>query len=687
MKKYKLKNLDCATCALELEKGIKKLSCVKNVTVDFATESMHIDTDNFNEVMKTVKSLEPDVEIYGTEHIQKRINLKKELLPLIILFLIYMTGMIFEKYLHSHFNEIFEYTVFILIYITAGWKILLQAVNNIFRGKIFDEYFLMTIATLGAFFIHQLPEAAGVMLFYRLGEFFENLSVRRSRNSIKTLLAVKPDYANLKKDSDYIKVSPEMVTPGDEILVKPGERVPLDGTIIEGRSSVDTSAITGESRRKSFKTGDSILSGMISVSGSIKIKVTKPFNESSISRILNLVENALQSKAPTEKFITKFAKAYTPVVVLLAFLIAFIPPFLLNAGLFSEWVYRALVLLVISCPCALLISIPLSYFAGIGFASRNGILIKGSNIIDEISRLKTVIFDKTGTLTKGTFKVREIVSRNNYKSNDILKYAAYAESHSSHPIAISIREAFNNKIEEKKINKIEEISGYGVKASISGHEILVGNDRLLHKENVDHGDCDIKDTIVYITIDKKYTGYIIIGDEEKPDSKKAVSELKKLGIKTVAMFTGDNKNASEYFSRKLGIDYYYSELLPEEKLEKLINLKNKKNKAAFVGDGINDAPVIAESDVGFAMGKLGSDAAVETADIVLMTDAPSKVSETIKISRKIKKIVIENILFIMTIKLIFIFFGAFGLSGMWEALFADVGVTLLAVLNTLRLLK
>ncbi len=687
MKTYKLKNLDCANCAVKLEHGLSKLECVNKVTVNFATESMHINTYNLYEVKEKIKSLEPDIEIIPEgHHDDKDLNIKKELLPIIFLFLLFIPGIILEKQLHSNFNEIFEYLVFIAIFVAAGWKVLLTAFRNLFKGKIFDENFLMTIATLGAIFIHELPEAAGVMLFFRLGEFFETLSVQRSRKSIKSLLSIKPEYANLKSGSEYTSVSPDIVKINDEILVKPGERIPLDGVIITGESSVDTSALTGESKHRFYKAGDAILSGLICISGSLIIRVSKTFKESSISRILNLVQNAVQSKAPTEKFITRFAKIYTPVVVFMAVAIACIPPFLFNLGTFSEWLYRALVLLVISCPCALLISIPLGYFAGIGSASRKGILIKGANYIDEISTLNTVVFDKTGTLTKGTFKVTEIVSRNNFKEDEILKFAAYAELHSSHPIAVSIKEAYNRNINDSEITKNEEVPGYGVKASALGHSILAGNDKFLHKENIEHEDCEIVKTVVYIAIDKKYAGYIIIGDEEKPDAREAVASLKKLGIKTVSMFTGDSTNVAQYYSNKLGINSYYAELLPLEKLKKLKELKSKKNKIAFVGDGINDAPVIAEADVGFAMGKLGTDAAIETADVVLMTDAPSKVTEAIKISKRTKRIVLENILLVMIIKLLFIAFGAFGLSGMWEALFADVGVTLLAVLNTLRLL-
>ncbi len=688
MKTYKLKNVDCANCALKLENGLKQLDCVKKVTVNFATESMHIDTHDFTKVQKIARSIEPNIKIVDdAHHHDDNLDVKKQLLPIIIIFLLYIPGVVFEKQLHSNFNDIFEYIIFIGIYIIAGWKVLSTSIRNLFKGKIFDEYFLMTIATLGAIFIHELPEAAGVMLFFRLGEFFETLSVQHSRKSIKALLSMKPEYANLKTGTKYKSVSPDAVKIDDEILVKPGERIPLDGIIIDGESSVDTSALTGESKPRFFKLGETILSGMICISGSLFIKVIKTYKESSISRILDLVENALQAKAPTEKFVTKFAKIYTPVVVFLAAAIAFIPPFILNAGPFTEWAYRALVLLVISCPCALLISIPLGYFAGIGTASKKGILIKGSNYIDEISKLNTVVFDKTGTLTKGTFKVIEIVSRNNFTKKDILKYASYAESHSSHPIAVSIKEAYKIKINESKITENKEVSGYGVKATVLGHEIIVGNDRFLHVENVIHEDCHINKTVVYIVVDKKYAGYIIIGDEEKEDAAKAVAGLKEIGIKNIVMLTGDNKDIAEFYSKKLGIDTYFSELLPEEKLNKLKEIKLGQNKTAFVGDGINDAPVIAESDVGFAMGKLGSDAAIETADVILMTDSPSKVIEAIKLSKRTKRIVLQNIIFVLLIKFAFVFFGAFGLSGMWEAIFADVGVTLLAVLNTLRLLK
>jgi Cd2+/Zn2+-exporting ATPase len=597
-------------------------------------------------------------------------------------------GVIFEKELHNTPYHLGEYLVFITAYLIVGWKVLTGAVRNIVKGQVFNEHFLMTIATLGAFAIDEMPEAVAVMLFYVVGELFQDIAVNRSRKSIKSLLEIKPDYANIKLNGDVKKVSPEEVRIGDEIVVKAGEKIPLDGKIIEGSSFLDTSALTGESVPRKVNVNDDVLAGMINQSGLLTVKVARTFGESSISKILELVENATSKKAETEKFITTFAKYYTPVVVVGALLLAVLPPILFSEQLFSDWIYRALVVLVISCPCALVISIPLGYFGGIGGASKKGILVKGSNFLDALTQVKTVVFDKTGTLTKGEFKVSEMITANGFSEEQLIDYAAHAEANSNHPIAKSILEAYKHEIDNSRISNVSEISGHGIEVNVDGKLLFVGNDKLLHRENIEHNKCDVDGTVVHIVIDRQYAGYITISDSLKDDSKAAIDSLKNKGIDTI-MLTGDNKSAAEIYANKLGIDKYYYELLPENKVEQIEKLLSPdgKNKVAFVGDGINDAPVLARADVGIAMGALGSDAAIETADVVLMTDSPSMVSEAINISKKTRKIVWQNIAFAMGVKSIFIVLGIFGIATMWEAVFGDMGVAILAILNATRVLK
>jgi Cd2+/Zn2+-exporting ATPase len=546
----------------------------------------------------------------------------------------------------------------------------------------------MTIATLGAFAIDQMPEAMAVMLFYVVGELFQDIAVNRSRKSIKALLEIKPEYANLLVNGETTKVSPESIKVGDTIIVKAGEKIPLDGVVTDGISFVDTSALTGESVPRKLKEKDIALSGTINQTGVLTIKVTKIFSESSVSKILELVENATAKKAETEKFITTFAKYYTPIVVIGALLLAILPPLLISGQTFSEWIYRALVVLVISCPCALVISIPLGYFGGIGSASRKGILVKGSNFLDALTQVKTVVFDKTGTLTKGEFKVSEVVTSNGFTKEQILEYAAYAETNSNHPVAKSISDAYGNDIDSKRIKRVEEISGHGIKAVIDGQTVLACNDKLLHKENIAHPLCNVQGTVVHVAIGATYAGYIIISDALKDDAVEAIEKLKARNILTV-MLTGDNKFAAAAFAKKLNIDKYFYELLPEDKVKHIENLMQagKGGKVAFVGDGINDAPVIARADIGIAMGALGSDAAIETADIVLMTDSPSKVAIAIEVAKRTRKIVWQNIYFAMGVKLVFIVLGVFGVATMWEAVFGDMGVALIAVFNAIRILK
>lgn len=554
---------------------------------------------------------------------------------------------------------------FFAAYIIAGLEVLKDALKNIIKGQVFDENFLMSIATIGAICVGEYPEAVMVMLLYRIGEYFQDKAVEKSRHSISELMDIRPDYANL----DGKKVSPESVKIGDIITVNTGEKVPLDGIITEGQASIDTSALTGESIPKSVKAGDAISSGCINCDGVLKIKVTKLFEESTVSKILNLVENASAKKAQAEKFITKFAKIYTPVVVILALIIAVIPPLILDTS-FIVWVKRALTFLVISCPCALVISIPLSFFAGIGRASRKGILIKGSNYVEVLAKASAVVFDKTGTLTEGVFKVTQIVSDN----PDILKYAAYAESSSSHPIAKAIKAAYGKEIPEN--NDIKEIAGMGIKAIVDGKEVLVGNSKLIKVEPI-----DTLGTVVYVSIDRKFQGCIVISDKIKKDSYSAIANLKKSGIFT-EMLTGDSKAAAEKVEEILGLDKVYAELLPENKVEKIEELiSTSKGRVLFVGDGINDAPVLTRADVGIAMGGLGSDAAIEAADVVIMDDKPSKVVDAIEIAKKTITIVKQNIAFAIGVKVLFLILGGLGLMTMWGAVFADVGVTFIAVLN------
>ncbi|MCD6092093.1 MAG: cadmium-translocating P-type ATPase [Bacteroidales bacterium] len=655
---------------------------------------MTIDTNDLEKVKSKIKEIEPDVEVEDNDKGKILVSTselaenKWVIIKALSAILLLVAGLVFEEEIHNTPYHITEYLVFVTAYLIVGWKVIRLALKNIIRGQIFNEHFLMTIATLGAFAINEMPEAVAVMLFYVVGELFQDIAVGRSRKSIKSLLEIRPDYANLKSGAEILKVSPEDVNVGDTIIVKAGEKVPLDGTILEGNSFLDTSALTGESVPLSVKEKDEVKAGMINRSGLITIKVNKLFGESSVSKILELVENATSQKAETEKFITTFTRYYTPIVVIGALLLAMLPPLLFNGQTFNDWIYRALVVLVISCPCALVISIPLGYFGGVGLASRKGILVKGSNFLDALTRVTTVVFDKTGTLTKGEFKVSEAVISNGFSKEEILEYAAYAEVNSNHPVAQSIIEAYPNKIETTKITHTEEISGHGIKAVVGGKTIFAGNDKLLHKENIEHPVCQVDGSVVHVTIDNVYAGYFIISDSLKHDAIEAIEKLKAKKIHTV-MLTGDNQYTAQVFAKKLGIDRFYSELLPEDKVKHIEQLiaENKGGKVAFVGDGINDAPVLARADVGIAMGALGSDAAIETADVVLMTDSPSKVALAIDVAKTTRNIVWQNIIFALGVKLIFIVLGILGIATMWEAVFGDIGVALIAVFNAMRILK
>lgn len=623
---------------------------------------------------------------------KEKFSLKKKIIILGLGTLIYAGVLIFKLPFW------WELALFLLSYFIIARDIVWKAVKNLFRAQVFDENFLLTVATVGALAIKQFPEAVAVMLFFKVGELLEDIALDRSRKSIKSLVEIRPDYANLKVDGKVKKVDPNEVNVDDVVMVKPGERVPLDGMVLDGSSMVDTSALTGESVPRKLERKDQILSGMINKTGLLSVQVTKRFSESTVSKILDLVENAASKKAPTEKFIAKFAKYYTPAVVFGAIALAVVPVILYNIPAltrmfaheetFSEWIYKSLIFLVISCPCALVISIPLGFFGGIGGASKQGVLVKGSNYLEGLNNLHTVVWDKTGTLTKGVFRVAEIVPKNNFSKDKILKAAAEAERHSSHPIAQSILEAFDGKIEKSKIESYEEISGYGIKAKVEDYYVFVGNDKLLHRENIEHDTCDVEGTVTHVVIDYKYAGYIIISDEIKEDAKIAIQELKNSGVKRQIMLTGDSQKVAKAVSQKLRLEEYFAELLPQQKVEKIEEMikkkVDKKSLIAFVGDGINDAPVLIRSDIGVAMGALGSDAAIEAADIVLMSDEPSKLHKAVQIAKRTRTIVWQNIGFALGVKGIFLTIGALGVATMWEAVFADVGVALLAILNSTR---
>lgn len=578
--------------------------------------------------------------------------------------------------------------IFLISYLLVGIKILKKAIKNILRGKVFDENFLMSLATVGAFAVGEFPEAAMVMILYQIGELFQDYAVNKSRKSIASLMDIRPDYANVYRDDKIEKVNPSEVAIGEIIVIKPGEKIPLDGTVVEGTSMLDTSALTGESVPRKIEVGDDALSGTINETGLIKVKVTKPFGESTVNKILDLVENASSKKSKSEKFITKFAKYYTPTVVIIAVIIALIPPLIIQDATFKDWIYKALSFLVVSCPCALVISIPLGFFGGIGGASKLGILIKGSNALEALADIETVVFDKTGTLTKGVFEVQD-VKNVEIEKEELVRLVAHAEKFSTHPVAESVKRFYNNEIDENIIGNIEEIGGYGIIANIENKEVLVGNDKLMAKKNIAYEKCGEAGTILYVAIDNKFAGYILISDKIKDDSEKALKELKKMNIKKTVMLTGDRKEVANSVGKKLKLDEVFSELLPDgkvEKVEELMKVKSSKGKLAFVGDGINDAPVLVVSDVGIAMGGLGSDAAIEAADIVIMTDEPSKISKAIKIAKKTMRIVKENIVFALAVKFIVLLLTVIGVSTMWEAVFADVGVSVIAILNSLRML-
>ena len=706
-----IEGLDCPNCAAKVERKINTLEGIKEATVDFLGKKIVVLADEISEnelvelIQTEVDKIEDGVKVFvpkvqageSSSEEEDTGKIKKKLLIGGVLFVL---GIFVPKTLF-----IPKLVIFLVSYLVIGGDVLLSAFKNILNGQVFDENFLMAIATVGAFAIGEYPEGVAVMLFYQLGELFQGIAVNNSRKSIVSLMDIRPDYANIKVGEGIKKVSPEEIKVGEIIVVKPGEKVPLDGKIVKGASTFDTSALTGESLPREAKAGDDVLSGFINKNGLIEIQVAKVFSESTVSKILYLMENAGIKKSKTENFITKFARYYTPVVVITALIVAIFPPLLIQGATFSDWIYRALIFLVVSCPCALVISIPLGFFGGIGGASRHGILIKGTNYLEVLNNLESVVMDKTGTLTKGIFKVTEVNAENNIKINDfqnnkteltkplLLKYAAHIEKFSNHPIAQSIVAEYENsvsKVDENVVKDFEEISGFGIKVNINNHQFLAGNSKLMNLGNITFDKKENLGTAIYLAADGKYIGNILISDEVKEDSARAIKGMKENGVKEIVMLTGDNEAIGKNIAEKLGIDKVFTELLPNEKVEKLEEIyktKSEKGKVAFVGDGINDAPVLARADLGIAMGGAGSDAAIEAADVVIMNDEPSKIVTAIKIAKKTKEIVWQNITIAFAVKIVVMALGLFGDATMWEAVFADVGVALLAVLNATRVLR
>jgi len=687
-----LRGLDCADCANMIEAAVGRIDGVQKTKVDFVTQKLMIevfDQDKLTAIVsqaeQLINRLEPDLVISAAENTTEVRNCdtgkdRAQQIRLAAGAAFFVVGMVMR------FPLPLEFAVFLVSYLLVGGEIIWRALKNLMQGRVFDENFLMSVATIGAFAIGEFAEGVAVMLFYRIGEFFEDLAVNRSRRSIAALMDIRPDYANLKVGDGVRRVAPDQVAIGELILVRPGEKVPLDGIVVEGRSSVDTSALTGESMPRDLEVGAEILSGSLNHNGLLTVKVTKEFGESTVSKILELVENASSQKSPTENFITRFARYYTPVVVFAAIGLAIVPPVVIGAP-FTDWLSRALTFLVVSCPCALVISIPLSFFGGIGGASKKGILVKGSNYLQALNHLDTVVFDKTGTLTKGNFKVSTITAADGWAEDELLFYAAHAEIYANHPIAASIRQAYGRELDAQHLAEYEEISGHGVRVKVDGRKVLAGNKKLMITENIDCLQAAAAGTVVYLAIDGKFAGSIVIADEIKPDSAQAVRRLKDAGVRRTVMLTGDSKATAEKVAGEIGIDDVYSELLPQQKVQQLeALLKNVASggKLVFVGDGINDAPVLARADIGVAMGGLGSDAAIEAADVVLMTDEPSKLVTAIGIAKKTRSIVWQNIIFALSVKVIILVLAAMGIATMWQAVFGDVGVTIIAVLNAIK---
>ncbi|MEW9095933.1 MAG: heavy metal translocating P-type ATPase [Clostridiaceae bacterium] len=703
-----LDGLDCANCSAKIERAVGELSEVKDASMNFVSKVLTINLKEeknkesvINKTKGIVNKYEPDVKVSEKnppmvrkveeakevakeieEEREEKFEGKRKIYQIAIGAVIAIIAALLKD------KGMIGLALFIISYLLIGGEIVLKAFRNISRGQVFDENFLMTVATLGAFAINDYAEAVAVMLFYQVGEIFQDYAVDRSRKSISSLLDIRPDYANLLVDNNINKVSPEEVEVGDVVIIKPGERVPLDGVVLEGESFIDTSALTGESVQRRVKEGSEILSGFINKTALLKVKVSKNYGQSTVAKILDLVENAGAKKAPTEKFITKFARYYTPAVVFTAVALAILPPLFIEGATFSEWIYRALTFLVISCPCALVVSIPLTFFGGIGASSKKGILVKGGNYLEALNNVETVVFDKTGTLTKGEFKVNNLYLEKGISKEDFAYKAALIESFSNHPIAISIRDYYGKEVDKNAIKDYEEIWGMGVKASIDGKKVLLGNDKLMSKENIKIKEVEDYGTITHLAVDEVYWGYMVISDQIKEDSKDAIKKLKEKGINNIVMLTGDSKKVGEKVGEILNIDKVYSELLPGDKVDIVEKLySNKKGNLIFVGDGINDAPVLRRADIGVAMGALGSDAAIEASDVVIMTDEPSKIITAIEIGKKTRRIVMQNIVFALGVKIFVLILAALGLTNMWAAVFADVGVALIAVLNAMRIVR
>ncbi|AFM41593.1 heavy metal-translocating P-type ATPase, Cd/Co/Hg/Pb/Zn-transporting [Desulfosporosinus acidiphilus SJ4] len=687
----------CPSCSAKMERSLSSTPGFGETTINYAAKTVLLPPEMIQEAQRIMENIEHGVKLVAVENPKdQNSNQKSEgstvggkLMRIIVAGILLAIGLIYSSQWHDTSWEFIEYAVFLSAYGLVGYDVLRTAFRNILRGSVFDENFLMVLATIGAISIHQLSEAVGVMLFYSVGEYIQARAVDRSRQSIEALMDIRPDYANIINQLDVVKVDPEDVQIGQCILIRPGEKVPLDGEVLNGNSFLDTSALTGESVPRRVGTGDTVLAGTINQSGVLTVRVTREFADSSVQKILDLVENAGARKANTEKFITTFARYYTPLVVIVALVIAFLPPLIFDGSL-NQWLYRALTILVISCPCALVVSIPLGYFGGIGGASKQGILVKGANFLEALTKVRTVVFDKTGTLTQGVFEVVQINPAHGFSENELLEIAATAEVHSCHPIAQSIRDKYGKNVDSSIIRDYQEIGGKGIQVNLSGETVLVGKAALLEEEGIEIIDepGDRTGTTVYLAVNDRYAGYILISDKLKAGAFAAVQTLNKLGVKTV-MLTGDHESVAKSVSEELGIAEFHADLLPEDKvawLEKLIeeSKRHDKGKVAFVGDGINDAPVLTQADIGVAMGGLGSDAAIEAADVVIMEDQPEKLLSAISIARYTKVIIWENIIFAMAIKLGFIVLGAFGAANMWEAVFADVGVALLAILNATR---
>ncbi|MCK8823885.1 heavy metal translocating P-type ATPase [Fuchsiella alkaliacetigena] len=691
-KSFILKDLDCASCAQKIENRINNLTEVRNANLNFATKKLTIDIVEVDkglrkQLEKIINSLEPGVEVIAVDETSKQSELQVDTSSKIKQLKLISGALLFGINLILSLPFAFELGLFLLAYILIGGEIVLKALNNITKGQIFDENFLMTIATTGAFLIGEFPEGVAVMLFYKVGEGLQNAAVDSSRRSIAQLMDLRSDYANLEVGTSLKQVDPKQVEVGAVIVVKAGEKIPLDGKVLSGEAAIDSSALTGESVSRRVEAGDEVLSGSINQNGFLRVRVEKEFKDSTANKILELVEQASANKAPVEKFITKFARYYTPIVVGIALLVATVPPLFLNA-FWQDWIYKALVFLVISCPCALVISIPLAFFGGIGGASRQGILVKGGNYLTALNEVKQVIFDKTGTLTVGSFEVIEVITKDHRSSKELLELAAHAELNSNHPIATSILESYSGPLDKNRIKNYNEVPGQGIKAQIDEQKVLVGNDELLSQAGVEFEKYLGSNTVLNIAVEEKHSGYIIINDKLKEDSKLTVNQLKKYGVKDIVMLTGDRKQVAHQVATELGIYNYQAELLPGEKVKKVEEIiANSSAKTLFVGDGINDAPVLARVDVGVAMGDLGSAAAIEAADIVLMTDQPAKLITALRVAKFTRKIVFQNIILSLGIKALVLILGVLGIATLWGAVFADVGVAVIAVLNSMRIIR